>query len=71
MNDTTDTGAETREIPLPPGGGSWTFDRTQWKWISNDPQPETPAADPAPTIAQSETDVAPADEPMFPFTPQE
>lgn len=26
-----------REIPPPPSGGSWTFDRTDWKWVSNEP----------------------------------
>jgi hypothetical protein len=39
---------DTREIPPPPGGGSWTFDRDNWEWVSNDPVPapteETPAA---------------------------
>lgn len=28
-----------RDIPVPPGGGSWTFNEAQWKWISNDPAP--------------------------------
>jgi hypothetical protein len=38
-----------RAIPTPPGGGSWTFDEAEWKWISNDPAPEdTPATDAAP-----------------------
>ncbi|KQZ34297.1 hypothetical protein [Massilia sp. Root1485] len=32
-----------REIPTPPGGGSWTFDEESWEWISNDPVPEPPA----------------------------
>lgn len=32
-----------REIPLPPGGGSWKFDEARWEWIDNNPQPE-PAA---------------------------
>lgn len=31
-----------REIPTPPGGGSWTFDEESWEWISNDPAPESP-----------------------------
>lgn len=33
-----------REIPLPPGGGSWTFDDSSWKWVSNDPTPAPEAA---------------------------
>lgn len=28
---------ETRTIPNPPGGGSWTWDPVEWKWNSNDP----------------------------------
>jgi hypothetical protein len=44
----TQTVPPDREIPPPPGGGSWTFDRNSWEWISNDPVPapddETPAA---------------------------
>lgn len=39
---------DAREIPQPPGGGSWTFDQDRWEWISNDPVPvpvnETPIA---------------------------
>jgi hypothetical protein len=31
--------ANERLIPTPPGGGSWTFDREQWDWVSNDPAP--------------------------------
>jgi hypothetical protein len=46
--DKTQTAPLEREIPPPPGGGSWTFDRDSWEWISNDPVParadETPAA---------------------------
>lgn len=34
----------TREIPTPPGGGSWIFDEALWKWISNDSTPVPPAA---------------------------
>lgn len=30
---------DAREIPPPPGGGSWTFDRAVWEWISNDLSP--------------------------------
>jgi hypothetical protein len=39
MNDQNNT----RPIPPLPGGGSWTFDETSWKWISNDPVPAEPA----------------------------
>jgi hypothetical protein len=31
--------APTRDIPVPPGGGSWRFDEAAWKWVSNDPVP--------------------------------
>lgn len=36
-------GAPAREIPVPPGGGSWTFDETKWAWVSNDPAPAADA----------------------------
>ena len=26
-----------RDIPPPPGGGSWSFDDAKWEWVSNDP----------------------------------
>lgn len=32
-----------REIPPPPSGGSFTFDRTKWDWVSNEPAAEQPA----------------------------
>jgi len=28
-----------RDIPPPPGGGSWIFDEDLWDWIDNNPQP--------------------------------
>jgi hypothetical protein len=31
--------ASAREIPVPPGGGSWRFDEAAWAWVSNDPAP--------------------------------
>jgi len=31
--------AQGRDIPVPPGGGSWTWDEAAWKWVSNDPTP--------------------------------
>jgi hypothetical protein len=31
--------ARTRDIPVPPAGGSWRFDEAAWEWISNDPVP--------------------------------
>lgn len=30
-----------RDIPPPPGGGSWRFDHERWEWIDLTPQPET------------------------------
>jgi len=33
------------DIPPPPGGGQWRFDRERWEWIDLNPQPE-PAAKP-------------------------
>lgn len=38
--------APSRDIPVPPSGGSWTFDEVKRAWISNDPLPqaEEPAA---------------------------
>ena len=51
MNNIQNLGAQqARDIPTPPGGGSWTFDEAPWKWISNDPAPAeevlpAPAAD--------------------------
>jgi hypothetical protein len=35
---------EAREIPNPPGGGSWTWDGENW--ISNDPVVETAVTTP-------------------------
>lgn len=32
--------ADQREVPTPPGGGSWRFDRTKWEWVSSEPAPE-------------------------------
>jgi hypothetical protein len=37
---------EAREIPNPPGGGSWTWDEPSWSWISNDPVVETAVTTP-------------------------
>jgi len=45
-----------REIPPPPGGGSWTFDRADWKWVSNDPAPVP--ADETPAVAVEYDDAA-------------
>jgi hypothetical protein len=28
--------ADTRDIPSPPGGGSWTFDHVKFEWVPND-----------------------------------
>ena len=27
---------DPRPIPTPPGGGSWAFDRVEWKWVLSD-----------------------------------
>lgn len=35
-------GKPARDIPTPPGGGSWTFDEESWKWVLNDPASELP-----------------------------
>ncbi|MDQ2821936.1 MAG: hypothetical protein M3Y65_16340 [Pseudomonadota bacterium] len=37
---------ETRVIPNPPGGGSWTWDPTAWEWVDNFPAPETAVTTP-------------------------
>lgn len=34
---TETTSAPARDIPVPPGGGSWRFDEAAWDWVSNDP----------------------------------
>jgi len=55
MKTTTNQGAAPRDIPTPPGGGSWTFDDAKWEWVSNDPTPaveEPPAADVTTTTQQ-------------------
>jgi hypothetical protein len=31
--------SNNRHIPSPPSGGSWTFDDSNWEWVSNDPAP--------------------------------
>jgi len=51
-------GASARDIPTPPGGGSWTFDEAKREWVSNDPVPEAtpePVAEPTPA-AETLTD---------------
>jgi len=32
-----DPATDQREIPTPPSGGSWAFDRAKWEWVSNEP----------------------------------
>lgn len=32
-----------RDIPPPPGGGSWRFDEALWEWIDLNPQPQAAA----------------------------
>jgi len=34
--------ASERPIPTPPSGGSWSFDRVKWDWVSKEPA-EQPA----------------------------
>jgi hypothetical protein len=58
MYEPTNDAQPPREIPLPPGGGSWRFDEARWAWAPNDgtvPQEQPAAADPAaaPTEAQA------------------
>jgi hypothetical protein len=48
-----------RAIPPLPGGGSWTFDKAKWTWVSNDPVPPeeespAPAADTMTTKTEQE-----------------
>lgn len=50
MSEPTDT----RPIPPLPGGGSWTFDETARKWISNDPAAASEAQAPAEQPAAAE-----------------
>ena len=43
-----ETQEQARPIPVPPGGGSWTFDYTLWEWVGNEaaePAPDAPAAE--------------------------
>lgn len=44
MKRTPEAPVAERDIPPPPSGGSWTFDRTDWKWVSNEPV-DQPAAE--------------------------
>ena len=37
---------DPRPIPPLPGGGSWRFDEDAWEWVSRDPAPAEPAAQP-------------------------
>jgi len=39
MNTENNQGASRRDIPVPPGGGSWIFDESKWEWVSNEPAP--------------------------------
>ncbi|MFC5548198.1 hypothetical protein [Massilia aerilata] len=42
--ETNNQGASGRHIPVPPAGGSWSFDESKWAWISNDPAPSEEAS---------------------------
>jgi hypothetical protein len=44
MNQASTAAAPQREIPTPPGGGSWTYDHVAWRWVSNDPSPPAQSA---------------------------
>lgn len=52
-NENNIQGASALDIPVPPGGGSWTFDEVKWKWVSNDPAPTEEAIEAA-TASASE-----------------
>lgn len=54
---TMKTKDNNRDIPPPPGGGSWAFDESTWEWVSTDPVPVTvldPPADLAATNNEAE-----------------
>jgi len=51
----TQTAPREREILPPPGGGSWTFDRESWEWVSNDPVPASAAETPAAAVEYDST----------------
>jgi hypothetical protein len=52
------TSNAARDIPTPPGGGSWTFDEAAWQWKPNDAAPEqvpaTTGVDTANTLTEQE-----------------
>jgi hypothetical protein len=48
---TENNGAPARDIPVPPGGGSWRFDEAKSEWVSNDPVP--PATESAAEVAEA------------------
>lgn len=41
--NTDNQSTPSRDIPVPPSGGSWVFDEIAWEWVSNDPQPQVEA----------------------------
>lgn len=63
MNDSQTPGAEqAREIPTPPGGGSWTFDRERWEWVPNNSAPAEQAAETEPASAPEQPAVGTVEE---------
>ena len=36
--------APSHDIPVPPSGGSWTYDEVKRAWVSNDPLPQADEA---------------------------
>jgi hypothetical protein len=52
MKTESNQGAPAREIPTPPGGGSWTFDEVKSAWVSND----TASVEQASPAAAGDTD---------------
>lgn len=53
------TSGTQREIPPPPGGGSWCFDEKLWAWQTN---AAAPAPQPAPADAAAAPIAVPAAE---------
>lgn len=54
-DENNNQGASAPGIPVPPGGGSWTFDESKWSWVSNAPA-ATEKASPATAVDMDTTD---------------
>lgn len=48
-------GVSAREIPVPPGGGSWTWNGAEW--VSNDPIPNNDPTTDAPVGQPAESGI--------------